>query len=105
MKNYTLVASYLLFAAADCVFVLDLVPVFNYQDISFVLFCALYTVFLYMQKAKSSLSFYIAFYFLVLMGLSYIPTAASRTTERFGEWFFVMLAYAMIQRMIELWKT
>jgi len=70
---------------------------FNYSDIPFVFVLIFYVLYVFFQRAGSRMTFALALFFLVWMGLSYVPTGAGRVTERIGEWFYLFFLFAIIQ--------
>ena len=83
---------------------IDLVGTFFFSDVPFALVLALYLIFVLIQRAKSRTTFVFVLFFIIWMGLSYIPTGAGQTTERVGEWFYLFFVFGLIQYAIESWK-
>lgn len=82
----------------------DFAGVFSQSDVPFVLALLLYFLFASVQKASSRLAFGFSLFFLVLMGLSYIPTGPSGITERMGEWFFVFFVLGLLRYGYEVYR-
>lgn len=82
----------------------DLAGLFSYSDTPFAVAFLLYTVFLIVQHTKSKTTFNFAFFLLIWMVLSYIPTGAGRITERIGEWFFLFFVFGLVQYTKEAWS-
>jgi hypothetical protein len=55
------------------------------------------------QHRLSKLSFVIAVFFLISMGLSYTKTGPGVITERMGEWFYLFFIFGLIQYAKEAW--
>lgn len=104
MKGLKIISSWIFFMAAMMVFFLDIGGVFAYNDPAFFLFFLCYGFFTFLNKPGSTFSFILSFWFLFLMSLSFIPTSVGRTTERFGEWFFLMFLFSLLYRIKELWR-
>ena len=102
--KYFILCSYALIPILFGLIFLDLSGVFNFSDIPFVTAFLLYMLFLMIQKGSSKLSFIMALFFLVFMGLSYIPTGPGRITERIGEWFYLFFVCGLIQYAKEAWQ-
>ncbi len=93
----------LIFIMAGIV-LLDLAGTFSYSDISFGLAFLIFFVFMIIQKGTSKVSFVIALYFLITMGLSYIQTGTSVITERLGEWFYLFFLVGILEYLKEAWS-
>lgn len=85
--------------------VLDLAGTFSFSDVPFGLAFLTFIVFVIIQKGTSKLPFVGALYFLITMGLSYVQTAASATTERLGEWFYLFFLLGILTYTKEAWST
>lgn len=83
------------------VLTLDLADVFNYSDLPFFLMFLIYSFIVLIQRSSSKMSFFLALILLSYMALSYIPSGASATTERFGEWFYLFFVFGLIQYIKE----
>ena len=101
-KQRILFSLSLLFLVFVTIFV-DLTGFFSYSDVPFIIVFSLYFLFLFIQKGTSKVSFVMALFLLVYMGISYIPTGAGRITERIGEWFYLFFIVGLIQYMKEAW--
>jgi len=101
-NRWLIYVSLLLLPLVVGVILVDLAGTFSFSDAPFAIALALYTVFVLMQRAKSNSTFLITIFFLILMGLSYIPTGPGPVTERIGEWFYLFFLYGLIQY---LWET
>ena len=104
-NKYIILFSLCLIVVMAAILFLDLAGVFGYSDLPFLLAFFVYAIFIIIQRSTSRLSFGVALLMLLYMGLSYIPTATSRTTERFGEWFYLFFFFGMLQYCRELWRT
>lgn len=83
----------------------DLAGTFSYSDLPFVLAFAIYILFVVIQRSSSRATFVMTLYLLILMGLSYVQTGPDAITERFGEWFYLFLAFGLVQYTKELWTN
>lgn len=83
------------------IFFADLSGIFDYTDTPFGLAFLLYGVFIQIQREKSRITFVFALFFLILMGLSYVPTGAGKITERMGEWFYLFFVFGLVQYVRE----
>lgn len=104
-NDASIIGSFILIAMLAGIIEVDLLGVFDYSDIPFLLVIVLYVGILYIQRASSKLSFILSLSCLVFMELSYIPTGASRVTERFGEWFYLFFVFGLIHYMKEVFST
>lgn len=102
MRHRLIFPSLVLIPVIAGVLFADIAVAFNYSDLPFLIAFVIYTVFILIQRSRSSLTFSIAMLLLIYMGLSYIPTGASRVTERFGEWFYLFFLFGLIQYAIEI---
>lgn len=75
----------------------DVAGTFSQSDLAFVLGLFFYFLFVFLQKSSSKTAFGFALFFLIWMGLSYVPTGAGVVTERMGEWFFLFFLLGLIQ--------
>jgi len=107
MKNNTflLVFSYMLLPLLFGVVFLDFAGIFGYSDFAFVCAFSLYILFFVIQKGTSRTSFILSLFFLIIMGLSYIPTGFGSLTERMGEWFYLFFVFGLLQYTKEAWHT
>jgi len=101
-KQRILFSLILLFLVFVILFV-DLTGFFNYSDVPFLIGFSLYFLFLFIQKVTGKVSFVMALFLLLYMGISYIPTGAGRITERIGEWFYLFFVAGLIQYTKEAW--
>lgn len=107
MKNgnrFILPSLFLVPIVAGIIF-LDLGGAFNYTDAPFLIAFIIYIIFVMVQRLQSKPTFTVALLFLIYTGLSYIPTGASRVTERFGEWFYLFFLLGLIQYTWEVWHN
>lgn len=84
--------------------VIDLGSFFGYTDIAFLIAFMLYFLFLFIQKASGKMSYGIAFYYLVLAGMSFIFKGNAFMTDRLVVWFYLFFLLASIQSLFELNK-
>ncbi|EKD67865.1 MAG: hypothetical protein ACD_48C00176G0001 [uncultured bacterium] len=96
-RNKLIFPSLFLIPAIAGILCMDLAGIFNYTDNPFFFVFAVYVIFVFIQRSQSRFTFSIAMLLLIYMGLSYIPAAASRATERFGEWFYLFFVFGLIQ--------
>lgn len=82
----------------------DIAGLFSQTDLPFVLAFLLYLLFVFTQKSSSRVSFGFAMFFLIWMGLSYIPTGPSGVTERIGEWFFLSFVLGLLHYGYEVYR-
>jgi hypothetical protein len=76
---------------------MDLAGTFNYSDLPFLFAFTIYIIFVLIQRTQSKAAFIVALLLLIYTGLSYLPTGASPTTERFGEWLYLFFVFGLIQ--------
>jgi hypothetical protein len=103
-SKYAILFSFLIFFIIFLTIYSDFGGFFNYSDAPFMIVFFLYVLFLFIQKGTGKISFGIALFILVFMGLSYIPTGASFITERIGEWFYLFFSMGLIQSIFALKK-
>ena len=84
---------------------IDLAGTFSYSDFAFGLALLLYAIFLFIQRSTSRATFLLAIFFLIWMGLSYVPTGAGTVTERIGEWFYIFYVVGLIQYLKEVYES
>jgi|SRR3989344_1570407 len=101
-SRISIVCSFFLIALLAGIIGLDLVGVFNNSDVPFLLSFIVYFMVILIQRSSSRLTFVISLLCLILMGLSYIPTADGHITERFGEWFYIFFVFGLIQYALEV---
>jgi predicted membrane channel-forming protein YqfA (hemolysin III family) len=82
----------------------DLAGTFNFSDIPFAIVFLLYILFIIIQRTNSKAAFLVSLLFFILMGLSYIPTATGKITERLGEWFYLFFVFGLVQYTSESWR-
>jgi len=97
-----IIGSFLLIPVIAGIALLDLAGIFSFTDFPFLLALLLLFLFIFIQKSTSRVTFIVALYFLILMGLSYIPTSTSLITERLGEWFYLFFFISIIQYLMEV---
>jgi len=102
-NNILILYSLFLIPLIAVVLFLDLSAVFNYSDTPFIIGFLLYGIIAIIQKSSSKMTFSLIFALLLYMGISYLPTGPSRTTERIGEWFYVFFVFGLIQYIQEVW--
>ncbi len=88
-----------------CVVFADLGGTFAHGDIPFVIALLFYTMFVRIQNTQSKTTFTLTLFFLVWMGLSWVPTGAGIVTERIGEWFYLFFVIGLIQYMKESFQA
>jgi hypothetical protein len=103
-KNSLILLSLFLFPMIAGVVLFDLAGGFNFSDLPFLLAFLLYGIFVLFQRSGSKVAFGLALLFLIYTGLSYVPAGTARTTERFGEWFYLFFVFGLIQYAVELRK-
>lgn len=101
-SSITILVSFFSLMVLVAVVFLDIQGVFGFSDGVFVLGLFLGAVVYLIQKSTSKLPFSLATFFLLWMGLSYIPTGSSEQTERIGVWFFLTFFLGLVQYGVEL---
>lgn len=82
----------------------DVASTFGYSDVPFVLGFFVYLLFVFIQRSTSKQAFALSLFFLLWMGLSYVPTGPGMVTERIGEWFYLFFIFGIGQYSIESWN-
>lgn len=96
-KSRLIFLSLFIFPVIAGIVLSDLAGSFQYSDIPFLLVFSLYIMFVIIQRSQSVLTFKLSLAFLIYMGLSYIPVGAAGTTERIGEWFYLLFVFGLVQ--------
>lgn len=101
--KFFIILSLLLIPVIIGTYCFDILGGFNFADKAFGIALAIYIIFIFIQQSSSKFTFVISLFFLVIMGLFYIPSGVVQRTERMGEWFYVFFVFGLIQSVIELW--
>jgi hypothetical protein len=95
-QSISILFSYVLLIGIVAVSLVDVLGTFLYKDWIILVVIFLYLLFTRIQRSTSRLSFSICIFYLLWMGLQYIPTGASSETERIGVWFYIFLFISII---------
>ncbi len=85
--------------------IVDIMGVFSYSDMSFVITFLLYFWVIRSRRNTSRISFICALMLLFIMACFYVLTGAGKITERIGEWFYLFFVFGLIQYIKESWHT
>jgi hypothetical protein len=86
------------------IYCLDIIGNYSFSDTPFAIALVLYLIFTFIQRPSCKYAFGMSLLFLIVMGISYIPTGEGKMTERTGEWFYLFFVFGLIQYIREAWK-
>lgn len=101
--KFLILLSFLLIPTVMGIYCFDLLGGFNFADKAFVIALAIYSIFIFIQHSTSKFTFVLSLFFLVIMGLYYVPSGVVPKTERMGEWFYVFFLTGLIHSLKEVW--
>lgn len=73
-----------------------------YSDSRLVLLLLLYWFYIRLNNVRSKTTFLLTLIFLVVMFISFLAKGANAQTERIAVWFYLLLAFGIIQQWQEL---
>ena len=83
------------------IMVMDLQYRFGNSDLPFFLAIGAYILFVVLSRVQSKTTIKIVLCTVLVMGVNYMDSGASRSTERLGEWFYIYFLIGFVQYFIE----